>query len=95
MSLGRIQRSVPSLPRCCSVPSHEAVTRVTWRELALACYTRDLTLDKGAPLHGFANPELYDPDAQQRIEEAIARVEDVLRNAQLKFRNAKQNPHPA
>lgn len=43
----------------------------------------------------FANPELYDPDAQQRIEEAIARVEDVLRNAQLKFRNAKQNPHPA
>lgn len=25
------------------------------------------------------NPELYDPDAQERIDEAIARVEEVLR----------------
>jgi len=30
-----------------------------------------------------ANPELYDPDAQERIDEAIARVQDVLRDAQL------------
>jgi hypothetical protein len=29
-----------------------------------------------------ANPELYDPDAQKRIEEAMARVGEVLRDAQ-------------
>lgn len=28
-----------------------------------------------------ANPELFDPDAQERIGEAIARMENVLRSA--------------
>jgi hypothetical protein len=32
-----------------------------------------------------ANPELYDPDARQRIDEAIARVEDVLRYARSRL----------
>jgi hypothetical protein len=27
-----------------------------------------------------ANPELFDPNAQERIDEAIARIEDVLRS---------------
>jgi hypothetical protein len=27
------------------------------------------------------NPELFDPDAQERIDEAIARTENVLRSA--------------
>ena len=38
-----------------------------------------------------ANPELYDPDAQERIDEAIARIEEVLRDAQLQVRSAEQN----
>jgi hypothetical protein len=32
-----------------------------------------------------ANPELFDPDAQERINEAIARMEDVLRSARLEL----------
>jgi hypothetical protein len=28
-----------------------------------------------------ADPKLFDPDAQQRIDEAIARIEGVLRSA--------------
>jgi len=28
-----------------------------------------------------ANPKLFDPDAQERIDEAIARTQDVLRSA--------------
>jgi hypothetical protein len=27
-----------------------------------------------------AKPELFDPDAQERVDEAIARMEDVLRS---------------
>jgi hypothetical protein len=27
-----------------------------------------------------ANPELFDPNAEERIDEAIARIEDVLRS---------------
>ncbi|HTT24993.1 MAG TPA: hypothetical protein VMG82_39125 [Candidatus Sulfotelmatobacter sp.] len=38
-----------------------------------------------------ANPELYDPDAQRRIDEAIARVEEVLRHARLKIRGEEQS----
>lgn len=32
-----------------------------------------------------ASPELFDPDAQERIDEAIARIEDVLRSARSKL----------
>lgn len=38
-----------------------------------------------------ANPELYDPDAQKRIDEATARVENVLRDAELKLRSVESN----
>ncbi len=38
-----------------------------------------------------ANPELYDPDAQKRIDEATARVENVLRDADLKLRSVESN----
>ena len=38
-----------------------------------------------------ANPELYDPDAQKRIDEATARVENVLRDAELKLRSMESN----
>jgi hypothetical protein len=39
------------------------------------------------------NPDLYDPDAQKRMEEAIARVEHVLRSArsQLISLSVEQN----
>ena len=44
-----------------------------------------------------ANPGLYDPDARKRIDEAIARVEDVLRYArsQLMVCSAEQNKKAA
>jgi len=29
-----------------------------------------------------ANPNLFDPDAQERIDEAIVRIQDVLRSTQ-------------
>ncbi len=38
-----------------------------------------------------ANPELYDPDAQKRIDEATARVENLLRDAELKLRSMESN----
>lgn len=38
-----------------------------------------------------ANPELYDPDAQKRIDEATARVENLLRDAELKLRSVESN----
>jgi len=41
------------------------------------------------------NRELYDPDARKRIDEAIARVEDVLRQAQLMVCSAERNPKAA
>lgn len=41
------------------------------------------------------NPESYDPDAQKRIDEAIARVEEVLRDAQPKNYTAEQSPKAA
>ena len=41
-----------------------------------------------------SNAELFDPDAGKRIDEAIARVEDVLRQAQLAV-CAKRNPKAA
>jgi hypothetical protein len=37
------------------------------------------------------NPELYDPDASRRIDEAIARVEDGLKHAQVMVHRADQN----
>ncbi len=39
-----------------------------------------------------ADPKLFDPDAQERIDEAIVRIEDVLRSArsQLMTWNAEQ-----
>jgi hypothetical protein len=33
----------------------------------------------------FANPELFDPDAQERIDEAIARIQTGLRSARLEL----------
>lgn len=44
-----------------------------------------------------ANPGLYDPDARKRMDEAIARVEDVLRYArsQLMVGSAEQNQKAA
>jgi hypothetical protein len=41
------------------------------------------------------NRELYDPDARKRIDEAIARVEDVLRQAQLMVCSGGRNPKAA
>jgi hypothetical protein len=38
-----------------------------------------------------ANPELFDPDASKRIDEAITRVEDSLEHAQLMVCEAKQD----
>ena len=40
-----------------------------------------------------ANPTLFDPDAQGRIDEAIARTEDVLRStrSQLMIWSVEQN----
>jgi len=38
-----------------------------------------------------ANPELFDPDASKRIDEAITRVEDSLQQAQLMVCEAKQD----
>ena len=37
------------------------------------------------------NPESYDPDAQKRIDEAIARVEEMLRTAQPKGCGGQQS----
>ena len=41
------------------------------------------------------NAELYDPDAQQRIEQAIARVEEVIRETQPKACTAEQSSQAA
>lgn len=40
-----------------------------------------------------ANPKLFDPAAQERIDEAIARIEDVLRStrSQLMIESAEEN----
>ncbi len=40
-----------------------------------------------------ANPKLFDPDAQNRIDEAIARIEDVLRStrSQLMIESEQEN----
>jgi len=38
-----------------------------------------------------ANPELYDPDARARIEEAIARVDSALQQAQSVVSCGTQN----
>jgi len=43
-----------------------------------------LTILRRVRSEASANPELYDSDAQRRIDEAIARIEDWLRDAQLK-----------
>jgi hypothetical protein len=42
-----------------------------------------------------ANPDLYEPDAQNRIDEAIARVEDVLRQAEFMICSAEPSPRAA
>jgi hypothetical protein len=36
-----------------------------------------------------ANPKLFDPDAQQRIDDAIARVSEVLRSMRSELRARK------
>jgi hypothetical protein len=42
------------------------------------------------------NPELYDPDAQKRMDEEIARIQEVLRSArsQLKKWTVQQMSKP-
>lgn len=41
----------------------------------------------------FANPQLFDSDAGERIDEAIARIEDVLRStrSQLMIERVEEN----
>ena len=34
-----------------------------------------------------ADPKLFDPDAQERIDEAIVRVQDVLQSARLQLKS--------
>ncbi len=41
------------------------------------------------------NRGLYDPDARKRIDEAIARAEDLLRQAQVMVCSAERNPKTA
>jgi len=43
----------------------------------------------------YTNPHLYEPDAQNRIDEAIARVEDVLRQAESMISSAEPSPKAA
>jgi hypothetical protein len=42
-----------------------------------------------------ANPELFDPDAPGRIDEAIARTQAVLRSARREFMSEEQKPKAA
>ncbi len=42
-----------------------------------------------------ANPESFDPDARVRIEEAIDRVDDVLRHAELMVSGSAHSPKAA
>lgn len=42
-----------------------------------------------------SHPDLYDPGAQKQMDEAIAHVEDVLRNARSILRGGGQSPKAA
>jgi len=42
-----------------------------------------------------ANPKLFDPEAQERIDEAIVRIQDMLRSTRLMIWSTEQKAKAA
>ncbi len=72
--------SRPRVTPVTAIPPESSDTRIMQRLVDEAAYVLGV-------LHRMrdevsANPRLFDPDAQERIDEAIARMQEVLRSAQ-------------